>query len=86
MTEDAKRAKEVLNEAKLVYQEIGSEQRELDNRSGALAQYLEKVAARGINLSSTHATAIKGGEKAVVIYTVEVSAKAIEPPTTAQAG
>ena len=79
VAEDAKRAKEVLDEAKLGYEETGAEQQELPNKPGALAQHLEKLAAKGVNLSSIHATAVKGGKKAVVVYTVEAPAKASEP-------
>ncbi|MGD0130376.1 MAG: ACT domain-containing protein [Terriglobia bacterium] len=43
VVEDAKRAKKVLDEAKLVYQETGAEQHELANKPGALAQHLEKL-------------------------------------------
>jgi len=78
VTEDARRAKKILDEAMLVYQETGAEQHELANKPGALAQHLEKLAAKGVNLSSIHATAVKGGKKAVVVYTVEVPAKASE--------
>jgi hypothetical protein len=48
---------------------------ELPNKPGALAQYLDKLAAKGVNLNSIHATAAKGGKKAVVVYTVEAEAK-----------
>jgi hypothetical protein len=37
----------------------------------------------GINLSSIHATAAKGGKK--VVYTVEAKEKASEPPIAASA-
>ena len=83
--EDAKRAKKVLDEAKLAYEETGAEQHELANKPGALAQHLEKLAEKGVNLSSIHATAVKGGKKAVVVYTVEAKEKAGEPPVTAPA-
>jgi hypothetical protein len=76
VVEDAKRAKKVLDEAKLAYQETGAEQHELANKPGALAQHLEKLAAKGVNLSSIHATAVKGKKKVVVVYTVETQAKA----------
>jgi hypothetical protein len=85
VVEDAKRAKKVLDEAKFVWQETGAEQHELANKPGALAQHLEKLAAKGANLSSIHATAVKGGKKAVVVYTVEVQAKASEAPAAAPA-
>jgi hypothetical protein len=83
VAEDARRAKKVLDEAKLAYQETGAEQQELTNKPGALAQHLEKLAAKGVNLSSIHATAVKGGKKAVVVYTVEVPARAGEAQATA---
>jgi hypothetical protein len=83
VTEDAKRAKKVLDEAKLAYQETGADLQELANKPGALAQHLEKLAAKGVNLSSIHATAVKGGKKAVVVYTVEAQAKAGEAQATA---
>jgi hypothetical protein len=85
VVEDAKRAKKVLDEAKLAYHETTAEQCELANKPGALAQHLEKLAAKGINLISIHATAVQGGKKAVVVYTVEAKEKAAEPPTAAPA-
>jgi hypothetical protein len=81
VTEDPRRAKKVLDEAKLAYQETGAEQHELANKPGALAQHLEKLAAKGVNLSSIHATAVKVGKKAVVVYTVEAQAQATAPAT-----
>lgn len=78
VAEDAKRAKKALDEAKISYQETAAEQYELPNKTGALAQCLEKLAAKGANLSSIHATALKGGRKAVVVYTVEAEAKAVQ--------
>jgi hypothetical protein len=79
VAEEAKRAKKALEEAKLAYVETGAEQHELANKPGTLAQHLEKIAAKGVNLSSIHATAVKGGKKAVVVYTVEAPAQASEP-------
>jgi hypothetical protein len=83
VAEEAKRARKVLDEAKLAFEETGAEQFELANKPGALAQHLEKLAGKGVNLSSIHATAVKGGKKAVVVYTVEAPAKASEPQATA---
>ena len=83
VAEDAKRAKKALDEAKLAYEETGAEQIELANKPGTLAQHLEKLAAKGVNLSTIHATAVKGGKKAVVVYTVEAPAKASEPQAAA---
>jgi hypothetical protein len=75
VVEDTKRAKKALDEARLSYKETIAEEYELPNKPGALAQTLEKLAAKGINLNSIHATAAKGGKKAVVVYTVEAEAK-----------
>ena len=78
VAEDARRAKRALDEAKISYQETAAEEYELPNKAGALAQYLEKLATKGVNLNSIHATASKGGRKAVVVYTVEATAKAVQ--------
>jgi hypothetical protein len=76
IVEHPKRAKKVLEDAKLSYQETEAEQYELPNKPGALAQCLERLAAKGVNLNSIHATAVKGGKKAVVVYTAKPAAKA----------
>ncbi len=76
VAEDARRAKKVLDEARISFTETAAEEYELPNKPGALAQCLDRLAARGINLGSVHATAAKGGKKAVVVYTVETAAKA----------
>lgn len=78
VAEDARRAKKALDEAKILYQETTAEEYELPNRAGALAQCLEKLAARGVNLKSIHATATKGGRKAVVVCTLEAEVKAVQ--------
>jgi hypothetical protein len=75
IAEDAKRAKRALDEAKLSYRESTAEEYELPNKPGALAQHLDKLAAKGINLNSIHATASKGGRKAVVVYAAEAEVK-----------
>jgi hypothetical protein len=73
--EDTRRAKKALDEAKISYQETIAEEHELPNKPGALAEALEKLAAKGVNLNSIHATAAKGGKKAVVVYTLETAVK-----------
>ncbi|MGA8618035.1 MAG: hypothetical protein WB660_05885 [Candidatus Sulfotelmatobacter sp.] len=78
VAEDARRAKKSLDEAKISYQETVAEEYELPNQAGALAQCLEKLARKGVNLKSIHATAPKGGRKAVVVYTVEAEANAVQ--------
>jgi hypothetical protein len=76
VVEDARRAKKALDEAGLTYRETTAEEYELQNKPGALAQCLDKLAAKGVNLNSICATTAKGGKKAVLVYTVETAAKA----------
>jgi hypothetical protein len=76
VVDDARRAKKALDESGLSYQETAAEEYELPNKPGALAQYLGKLAAKGVNLNSICVTAAKGGKRAVVVYTVDVKAKA----------
>jgi hypothetical protein len=73
---DARKAKKALDESGLIHQEATAEEYELPNKPGALAQCLDKLSAKGVNLNSICATAPKGGKKAVVVYTVDVEAKA----------
>jgi len=74
VAEDAKKAKKALDAARIAYQETAAEQYELPNKAGALAQCLNQLAKKGANLNSIHATAAKGGKRAVVVYTVEAAA------------
>lgn len=76
VVEDARRAKKALDEAKVTYRETTAEEYELPNKPGALADCLDKLAARGINLNSICATVAKGGRKAVVVYTVAAEERA----------
>jgi hypothetical protein len=76
IAEDARRAKKALDGARISYQETPAEIYDLANKPGALAQCLDKLAAKGVNLNSIHATAAKGGKKAVIVYTAEVAANA----------
>jgi hypothetical protein len=73
VAEDARRAKKALDDAGLTYAETTAEEYELPNRPAALAEYLAKLAAKGINLNSIYATAVKDGKKAVVVYSVEAA-------------
>src|SRR5260370_35804473 len=75
IAENARRAKKALDGARISYQETPAETYDLANKPGALAECLGKLAARGVNLNSIHATAAKGGKKAVMVYTEEVAAK-----------
>jgi hypothetical protein len=76
IADDARKAKKALDAARISYQETPAEQYELPNKAGALAQCLDKLSAKGVNLGSIHATAAKGGKKAVIVYTVEAAAQA----------
>jgi hypothetical protein len=76
IVDDARRAKKALDAARVAYQETPAEVYDLPNKPGALAQYLDKLAAKGVNLNSIHATATKGGKKAVIVYAAEAAAKA----------
>ncbi len=77
VVEDARRAKKALDDARLSYKETTAEELELPNKPGALAECLEKLASKGVNLNSIHATASKGGKKAVVVYTAAAVEKAV---------
>jgi len=76
VVEDARRAKKALDGARLTYTETIAEEHELPNKPGALAEHLEKLAAKGVNLNSICATAAKGGKKAIVVHTVAAEEKA----------
>src|SRR6266436_4476746 len=75
IVDDARRAKKALDAARIAYQETPAEACDLPNKPGALAQCLDKLAAKGVNLNSIHATAAKGGKKAVIVYTAEAAVK-----------
>ncbi|HET9995687.1 MAG TPA: hypothetical protein VFQ18_09780 [Candidatus Acidoferrum sp.] len=81
IVEDARRAKKALDSARISYQEASVEVSDLSNKPGALADCLNQLAKKGVNLSSVHATASKGGKKAVVVYTAEASTTAAKAAT-----
>src|SRR5258707_2247948 len=76
IVEDARRAKKALDAARIAYQETPAETYDLPNKPAALAQCLDKLAAKGVNLNSIHPTAAKGGKKADVSYTSKAAAQA----------
>lgn len=76
VVDNARRAKKALEEAKITYQETTAEEYELPNKPGALAECLDRLAAKGVNLNSICATVSKGGKKAVVVCTGEAKAGA----------
>ena len=70
VVDDARRARKALDDARLTYKETTADEYDLPNKPGALADYLGKLAAKGVNLNSICATVSKGGKKAVLVYTV----------------
>lgn len=85
IVEDTRKAKKALDSARISYQEAPAELYDLPNKPGALADCLNVLAKKGVNLSSIHATAAKGGKKAVVVYTVEAVATPAAKASTATA-
>ena len=79
VAEDTRRAKKALDEAKVTYKETIAEEHELPNKPGSLAECLEKLAARGINLGSICATTSKGGKKAIVVYRAAAAEEKVAP-------
>ncbi|HYA96760.1 MAG TPA: hypothetical protein VEH49_01595 [Methylomirabilota bacterium] len=76
VAENAAKAKKALAAAGIACTESTAEEVTLPNKPGALAERLERLAAKGVNLGSLCATAGKGGRAATVVYTVEAAAKA----------
>ena len=76
VVEDSARAKRALDESKISYEEMAAEQFELPNKVGALAEYLEKLAAKSVSLNSIYATAHKDGKSVTVVYSVEAEGAA----------
>jgi hypothetical protein len=71
VAENPKQAKKALDAARISYKETSAETYHLPNKAGALAGCLARLAARGVNLNSIHATAAKGGRTANVVVTVQ---------------
>jgi len=76
VVEDPRRARKALDDAKHAYKETIAAEYELPNKPGALAECLDKLAAKGVNLNSICATVSKGGRKAVLVYTTAAEEKA----------
>jgi hypothetical protein len=76
IVDDPRRAKKALDAARISYQEMPAELYDLPNKPGALANCLNQIAKKGVNLSTIHATAAKGSKKAVIVYTAEAATQA----------
>jgi hypothetical protein len=77
VVENAGQAKKAFDKAAVKYRETPAEQYELANKPGALAEYLGKLAAKGVNLDSICGTAPKGAKKAVLVCTVAAEVQAL---------
>src|SRR5258706_321079 len=75
VVDDARRAKKALDAARIAYAETPAEQYDLPDKPGAVAQFLERLAAEGVNLHSVPATAADGLPKAVVVHIVAAAAR-----------
>jgi hypothetical protein len=67
VADNANKAKKALGQAAIAFSENMVEQVELPNSPGALAKHLEKLAAKGTNLSLIYASTAKGARKATVV-------------------
>src|SRR5215472_12068114 len=76
VAEDSAQAKKALDAAKFSYEEMPAEQFELPNKAGALADYLEHLAAKSVSLNSIYTTAHKDGKAVTVVYSVEAEGAA----------
>ncbi|MGA8222586.1 MAG: hypothetical protein WB780_13110 [Candidatus Acidiferrales bacterium] len=74
ITEDSRRAKKALDDARISYQEQAIDQVQIANKAGALAKTLDQLAGKGVNLNMIYATTTKGGKKAVAVYSVAAAA------------
>jgi hypothetical protein len=69
VVDNPRAAKKALDKANVQYTEATAEVIELPNRPGSLLKYLEKLAAKGVNLKSIGGIASKKSTKAVVVWT-----------------
>ncbi len=69
MVDNPRRAKKALDGANVQYTESTAEVVELPSKPGSLLKYLEKLAAKGINLHSISGITNKKAAKAVVVWT-----------------
>jgi hypothetical protein len=69
VVDNPRAAKKALDKANVRYSESAAEVVELPNKPGSLLKYLEKLAAKGINLSSISSATNKKASKAAVVWT-----------------
>jgi hypothetical protein len=76
VVDNAERAKNTLADSKITFQESVADEYELPNKPGALAECLDGLAAKAINLNSICATVSKDGRRVMVICAGGSKAKA----------
>ena len=88
VVDNAARAKKAFVEANIAFQETVADVYELPNKPGALAQCLNGLAAKAMNLNSICATVSKSGKKVVVICAggFKVKAAAAKAKTATASG
>jgi hypothetical protein len=69
VVDNPRAAKKALDKANVQYSESTAEVVELPNKPGALLKYLEKLAAKGINLNSISSATNRKASKAPVVWT-----------------
>ncbi len=76
VVDNANKAKKALEGAGLSYSEADVLHVELPNMPGALGSFAGKLAAKEVNITSGHATTVKGSKKASVVLAVSDLGKA----------
>jgi hypothetical protein len=71
IVDNPRAAKKALDAANTQYMETAAEVIELPNKPGSLLKYLERLAAKGVNLKSIGGVAGKTSTKATVVWTSE---------------
>jgi hypothetical protein len=69
VVDNPRAARKALDKANVQYTESTAEVVELPNKPGSLLKYLEKLAAKGINLNSISGATSKKSSKAAVVWT-----------------
>ena len=71
VTDNPRKAVKALTASGTAFAETAAEVAELANKPGALLAHLNKLAKKGVNLSSICATSGKNAKKAVVVWTTD---------------
>ncbi len=71
VVDNPRKAMKALTAAAIAHTEAKAEMVEMPNKPGSLHAYLEKLAAKGVNLRSISGISSKSGNKAVLVWTAE---------------